>query len=53
MTTTEAAVVHEKDGRFSIEAVELDALRPDEVLVRMVATGLCHTDLSVRSGVIP
>ncbi len=52
-TTTIAAVVHEKGGPFLLEEVELDDLRSDEVLVRMVATGLCHTDLSVRSGVIP
>ena len=50
---TIAAVVHEKDAPFSLEEVELDDLRDDEVLVRMVATGLCHTDLSVRAGVIP
>ena len=52
-TKTIAAVVHEKDAPFSLEEVELDEPRPNEVLVRMVATGLCHTDLSVRSGVIP
>ena len=50
---TIAAVVHEKDAPFSPEEVELGEPRPHEVLVRMVATGLCHTDLSVRSGVIP
>lgn len=52
-TKTLAAVVREKDAPFSLEEVELDEPRPNEVLVRMVATGLCHTDLSVRSGVIP
>jgi aryl-alcohol dehydrogenase len=52
-TTTIAAVVHEKDAPFVLEEVELDEPRANEVLVRMVATGLCHTDLSVRSGVIP
>ena len=52
-TKTIAAVIHEKDAPFSFEEVELDEPRPNEVLVRMVATGLCHTDLSVRAGVIP
>jgi aryl-alcohol dehydrogenase len=52
-TKTEAAVIREQGAPFSLEQVELDEPRPDEVLVRMVATGLCHTDLSVRSGVIP
>lgn len=52
-TTTIAAVIHEKNAPFSLEEVELDEPRSNEVFVRMVATGLCHTDLSVRSGVIP
>ena len=52
-TKTIAAVIHAKDAPFSLEEVELDEPRPNEVLVRMVATGLCHTDLSVRSGAIP
>jgi aryl-alcohol dehydrogenase len=50
---TIAAVVHEKDAPFVLEEVELDDPRSNEVLVQMVATGICHTDLSVRSGVIP
>jgi aryl-alcohol dehydrogenase len=50
---TTAAVVHEKGAAFSLEEVELEEPRPDEVLVRMVATGMCHTDLNVRAGVIP
>jgi aryl-alcohol dehydrogenase len=51
--TTTAAVVHEIGAPFVLEEVQLDDPRPDEVLVRMVATGLCHTDLSVAGGVIP
>jgi aryl-alcohol dehydrogenase len=31
----------------------LDALRPDEVLVRVVGAGICHTDLSSRDGALP
>jgi aryl-alcohol dehydrogenase len=50
---TVAAVIHEKDAPFVLEEVELDEPRPNEVVVRMVAAGICHTDLSVRSGVIP
>ncbi|WP_104045102.1 NAD(P)-dependent alcohol dehydrogenase [Arthrobacter sp. ZGTC412] len=48
--TTTAALVEEAGGQFNIEQVELDDIRQDEVLVRMVAAGLCHTDLSVRAG---
>jgi aryl-alcohol dehydrogenase len=32
---------------FRFTDVEIDDPRPDEVLVRVVATGLCHTDLTV------
>lgn len=52
-TTTTAAVVDAPGAPFSLEQIELDDLRPDEVLVRMVAAGLCHTDLSVQAGYIP
>jgi aryl-alcohol dehydrogenase len=47
-----AAVVREK-GAFELAPVVLDPPRDDEVLVRIVATGLCHTDLVVRDQVYP
>jgi aryl-alcohol dehydrogenase len=43
-----AAVVRERNQPFIIQDVELDAPQRDEVLVRIVATGVCHTDLSQR-----
>jgi aryl-alcohol dehydrogenase len=42
------AVVREPGGRFELEQVELSGPRPDEVLVEIVAAGMCHTDLLVR-----
>lgn len=45
---TTAAIVHEQGQDFVLEEVDLDEPRADEVLVRMVATGLCHTDISLR-----
>jgi aryl-alcohol dehydrogenase len=48
-----AAVVEEKDARFDITDVELDEPRSDEMVVKIVAAGLCHTDLSVRSAATP
>ncbi len=45
-----AAVVHEKFGAFTIEQLELTDPRPDEVLVRIVASGMCQTDLHGRDG---
>lgn len=50
---TTAAVVRAAGEPFLITEVELDDLRPDEVLVRLVAVGVCHTDLSARSGSTP
>lgn len=40
-------------GRFEIEAISLEDPRDDEVLVRLVATGLCHTDLVARDQLYP
>jgi len=43
-----AAVVREQKQPFEVEELELEEPRADEVLVRVVATGICHTDLIVR-----
>ncbi|MDP9440116.1 MAG: NAD(P)-dependent alcohol dehydrogenase [Actinomycetota bacterium] len=43
-----AAVAREKEQPFSVEELELEGPRADEVVVRVVATGMCHTDLIVR-----
>ena len=50
---TQAAVIYEQSGPFVIEDVELDALRPDEILVRIEGAGICHTDLLCRDLVYP
>jgi aryl-alcohol dehydrogenase len=42
------AVAREPGGPFVLEPVELSAPRPDEILVEVVAAGMCHTDLLVR-----
>jgi aryl-alcohol dehydrogenase len=52
-TRTAAAIVEHAGGPFVLRDVELDAPRADEVLVRIVAAGVCHTDLSVQSGALP
>lgn len=48
-----AAVAREKGGAFSLETLDLEEPRADEVLVRVVATGVCHTDMVVRDGHLP
>lgn len=43
------AVLAHPEGRPStLEDVELDEPRADEILVRLVACGICHTDVSTR-----
>jgi aryl-alcohol dehydrogenase len=49
MPQIQAAVL--RRGRLlAIETLELEGPRPDEVLVRLAATGICHTDLSFMEG---
>jgi aryl-alcohol dehydrogenase len=45
-----AAVVREKSGPFVIDTLELTDPRPDEILVRVAASGMCATDLHGRDG---
>ncbi|MEZ0366516.1 alcohol dehydrogenase catalytic domain-containing protein [Mycobacterium sp. pUA109] len=48
-----AAVLHEAGAPFALAAVEIEAPRPDEVLVRIEASGICHTDLVVAGMATP
>lgn len=43
-----AAVIKEKGGNFELQKVLLDKPGPEEVLVKIVATGICHTDMVAR-----
>ena len=45
-----AAVLHEVGKPVVIEEVEIGGLGAGDVLVRIGATGLCHTDLEVKQG---
>jgi len=49
----QAAVVRQKGGPFQLERIEHADLRDDEVLVRIVATGMCHTDMVARDQMYP
>jgi aryl-alcohol dehydrogenase len=46
---TTVALVESPGADFTLAEVELDGPRDDEVLVRIVATGLCHSDVTIRS----
>lgn len=48
-----AAVVRGKEQRFEVSTLQLGELRADEVRVRVVASGVCHTDAIVRDQVYP
>ena len=47
-STVTAAVLHEPHGQFVFEQVDLDELHPDEALVRVEASGICHTDIGAQ-----
>ena len=48
-----AAVAWEANKPLSIEEIEVQGPKAGEVLVRMVATGVCHTDAFTLSGMDP
>ena len=48
-----AAVAHEAGKPLTVETVQLDGPRDDEVLVEVRATGICHTDEFTLSGADP
>jgi aryl-alcohol dehydrogenase len=48
-----AAVSREADSPPRVETVELGPLQLGEVRIRIVATGICHTDFHFHSGAMP
>jgi Zn-dependent alcohol dehydrogenase len=50
---TTAAVLASRAERFTVEEVEIDEPRAGEVLVRLVASGVCHTDAVAQQGDLP
>lgn len=52
MTTSRSAVLRATDAPFSLETVTIADPGPQQVLVRIVGTGLCHTDQFGRSGLL-
>jgi S-(hydroxymethyl)glutathione dehydrogenase/alcohol dehydrogenase len=45
-----AAVLEKVGSPLVIDEVEMESLQPGDVLVRIKASGLCHTDLEVMQG---
>jgi aryl-alcohol dehydrogenase len=48
-----AAVTFKKSDKFKIEQLDLSEPNDNEVLVRIVASGICHTDLAARDQHLP
>lgn len=53
MVSMTAAVATRPGTEFDLLDVELDEPREDEILVRILATGICHTDMNALSGRLP
>ena len=47
---TQAAVLFSQPGKWEITELDLDEPKANEVLVRMVAAGLCHSDDHLATG---
>src|SRR5689334_17930453 len=50
VTTYRAAVVHDFDSPLTVEQVPRRELLDGQVLVKVEATGLCHTDIHAARG---
>lgn len=51
--TVMAAVAEKPNAAFDVRQLQLEAPRPDEVLVRVAGVGICHTDLIARDQIVP
>ena len=50
---TRAAIAYAKSQPLALEEIDLQGPKPGEVMVRIVATGVCHTDAYTLSGADP
>jgi S-(hydroxymethyl)glutathione dehydrogenase/alcohol dehydrogenase len=48
-----AAILAETPGKLIVDDVSIDVPEPDEVLVRVAACGLCHSDVHVLDAHLP
>ena len=53
MMKTKAAILWELNTPWSVEEIELDAPKAGEVLVKIAASGMCHSDEHVVTGDLP
>ena len=50
---TQAAILWELNAPWSVEEIELDPPGPGEVLVKLAASGMCHSDEHLVTGDLP
>lgn len=48
-----AAIARESGKPLSVENIHIEEPRENEILVKIVATGVCHTDMAVMAGILP
>ena len=48
-----AAILYSFNEPFAVEDVELAPPRQGEVRVKLAASGVCHSDLSIQRGILP
>ena len=48
-----AAIARDSSQPLSLEQITIEEPRADEIRVKVVATGICHTDLVVKAGLLP
>jgi aryl-alcohol dehydrogenase len=48
-----ALVVEAKDGPFELKQLDLEEPGRGEALIRIAASGVCHTDVITRAGDMP
>ncbi|GAA4485080.1 NDMA-dependent alcohol dehydrogenase [Rhodococcus olei] len=47
---TRGAIIRSTPGRYEVVELDLDAPRRDEITVKMVASGMCHSDDHIAQG---
>ena len=50
---TEAAILWERHADWSVEPIELDPPKDGEVLIKIAASGMCHSDEHLVTGDMP
>jgi Zn-dependent alcohol dehydrogenase len=45
---TRSAILHTVPGEYQVAEIELDEPRDGELMVKMAASGLCHSDDTIQ-----